>query len=356
MSNLAKYFRAFQSSVTSKFSFFMEQAQGVSYTESALEGPYEGIILSDPEEVEATYTSQNGEYVPIFVRISKTDARKIPDPFEKIKSMNGATLEEKAKMFLKIVELHPVAYPSLELQSSVKDPFFKRGSVVECMFVERGPTQGGKERGLVYTRILRETSLFDDMNATITAKLADSFNFSNQKILSDFADESQIESDIYLGAQPDYKNKSVQNGRLPSALLGTANTGFRVLFDLVNKVNQLEEAWNRKFPNNPFRMSSGYRDFEGQVYQKEKWTSNGKPQNAATPGTSNHGFGIAVDIGNLYQLQKQDFDAVWTSEEYNWMRRNALKYGFKHPPVHQKEGSVPEAWHWEAAQSYFKNN
>jgi len=39
-----------------------------------------------------------------------------------------------------------------------------------------------------------------------------------------------------------------------------------------------------------------YRDHAGQVYWKNYWTRQGKPGNAATPGTSNHGWGKAADI------------------------------------------------------------
>jgi hypothetical protein len=39
----------------------------------------------------------------------------------------------------------------------------------------------------------------------------------------------------------------------------------------------------------------GYRDFAGQVFQKQRWTALGQPGNAATPGTSSHGLAQALD-------------------------------------------------------------
>ena len=55
---------------------------------------------------------------------------------------------------------------------------------------------------------------------------------------------------------------------------------------------------------------------------------------AAIPGTSNHGFAIAVDFAN-YQARR-----VNTSmKEYIWLSQNAATYGFKR--------IASETWHWE---------
>jgi LAS superfamily LD-carboxypeptidase LdcB len=48
----------------------------------------------------------------------------------------------------------------------------------------------------------------------------------------------------------------------------------------------------------PLGGASAYRTFEQQVELKQMWTARGKPGNAATPGTSNHGWGLAVDAGS----------------------------------------------------------
>lgn len=42
---------------------------------------------------------------------------------------------------------------------------------------------------------------------------------------------------------------------------------------------------------------SSYRSFAGQVLMRRQWCAQGKCQNAAVPGTSNHGWGRAVDNG-----------------------------------------------------------
>lgn len=72
--------------------------------------------------------------------------------------------------------------------------------------------------------------------------------------------------------------------------------------------------------------NEGYRTYAGQVYWKNYWTSQGKPGNAATPGTSNHGWGQAVDF-NL------------TSAQSSWLAANAPRYGYAR--------SSSESWHYD---------
>ena len=59
---------------------------------------------------------------------------------------------------------------------------------------------------------------------------------------------------------------------------------------------------------------------------------------AATPGKSNHGWGLAVDISNL---------GGEGSAKHAWLRANAPAYGWDHPSWARSGGSKPEAWHWE---------
>jgi len=66
--------------------------------------------------------------------------------------------------------------------------------------------------------------------------------------------------------------------------------------------------------------------------------SKGQPRGfAATPGTSNHGWGIAVDINIPDQ----------TSATYQWLKTNARRYGF----AETVEG---EPWHWEYERALTK--
>lgn len=77
---------------------------------------------------------------------------------------------------------------------------------------------------------------------------------------------------------------------------------------------------------------SGYRSFQGQVELKEQ-----KPTLAATPGTSNHGWGVASDMAV----------GDYGTEVYNWLMKNGKRFGWVNPEWAQQGGSKEEPWHWE---------
>lgn len=83
-------------------------------------------------------------------------------------------------------------------------------------------------------------------------------------------------------------------------------------------------------------VSDAYRSYAEQVAIKAirgPW--------AATPGTSEHGLGKAVDLcGGI-----QDF----SDPAHLWMVRNAPLYGWFHPSWAEPGGRLPEPWHWEFA-------
>jgi len=59
----------------------------------------------------------------------------------------------------------------------------------------------------------------------------------------------------------------------------------------------------------------------------------------ATPGTSNHGSGVAVDFGGGIE--------TFGTKQYRWMAANAPGLSWTHPSWAESGGSKPEAWHWE---------
>jgi len=75
-------------------------------------------------------------------------------------------------------------------------------------------------------------------------------------------------------------------------------------------------------------ITDSYRSYAAQVDVKRR-----KPNLAATPGKSNHGWGLAFDMS---------FGSNQNSPGYKWMVQNASKFGFKGPL--QKPF---EPWHWE---------
>jgi hypothetical protein len=78
-----------------------------------------------------------------------------------------------------------------------------------------------------------------------------------------------------------------------------------------------------------------YRDYAGQVYWRTWWCNVGKCGNAAVPGTSNHGWGKAIDIHDLSGGLPTGGSA------YRWLKANAGRFGYNNPIL------TNEAWHWE---------
>ena len=99
----------------------------------------------------------------------------------------------------------------------------------------------------------------------------------------------------------------------------------------------MNEAWKARF-GYEMPINDAYRDYEGQVQAREDWCRRGKCNNAADPGTSNHGWALAVDI-----------QVGWNDAEYQWLKQNGSLYGWVHPPFAEPGGSAPEPWHWEFA-------
>jgi hypothetical protein len=83
-------------------------------------------------------------------------------------------------------------------------------------------------------------------------------------------------------------------------------------------------------------VDEGYRDYDTQVYWKNYWTAQGQPGNASAPGTSNHGWGTAVDF-----VQS---DVTFGSAKRAWLLANAGAYGYS--PL------ASEAWHWNFTGTY----
>ena len=84
----------------------------------------------------------------------------------------------------------------------------------------------------------------------------------------------------------------------------------------------------------PLCLTDSYRDYPGQVDVFRR-----KPGLAATPGRSQHGWGLAVDLCGGVQ--------TFGSEPHEWMQLNAPAFGWRHPAWAGQRGSRPEAWHWE---------
>ncbi|WP_239613634.1 D-alanyl-D-alanine carboxypeptidase family protein [Cohnella mopanensis] len=91
--------------------------------------------------------------------------------------------------------------------------------------------------------------------------------------------------------------------------------------------------------------SEGYRTLEVQKEYFKKYGEDSK--RAATPGTSNHGWGLAIDL-DLNDPQKGKAQ----TNELKWLEANAEKFGFnpyldkEKPKFKDGSNNYYETWHW----------
>ncbi|WP_225753499.1 M15 family metallopeptidase [Actinotalea sp. Marseille-Q4924] len=130
----------------------------------------------------------------------------------------------------------------------------------------------------------------------------------------------------------------MENGRIPTALLCAPAFApdFLLRCDAAAALEAVNEAYTAEFGED-LVVSSGYRTFEEQASLKAT-----KGWLAAPAGRSNHGLGIAVDLGGFGGLGQFD------SPRYRWMLENGEEFGWVHPEAMRPGGSgPPEPWHFE---------
>jgi hypothetical protein len=132
----------------------------------------------------------------------------------------------------------------------------------------------------------------------------------------------------------------------------------RMLFNAVDPLVKMLTAWVAWMKTEGFAGNSGsyasitsvFRTYEKQVAVKKEYGSA-----AATPGTSPHGWGIAVDLqfykkdGSIISNTKNtssSFDVV-KNPAIKWLYDNSYVYGFVLPYGLRDKAGLEEHWHFE---------
>jgi hypothetical protein len=126
-----------------------------------------------------------------------------------------------------------------------------------------------------------------------------------------------------------------ENGQIPASVLCPLEfaPGHRLRCDAAEQLTKLSAAYEAKF-GVPIPITDSYRSYDAQVAVRAA-----KPHLAAVPGTSNHGWGLAVDLSHPI--------SGGTSPEYVWLRVHGPDYGWDNPAWARPDGSKPEPWHFE---------
>ena len=121
------------------------------------------------------------------------------------------------------------------------------------------------------------------------------------------------------------------DGLIPTSALCSIIGGGMLRPDAAVAFNRMSQAYARTF-GHPICVTDSYRSYSRQIAVFRR-----KPSLAAVPGTSNHGWGLAVDLG----CGIQNYGSV----EYRWMTAHAGAYGWVHPAWAVQNPFEP--WHWE---------
>jgi LAS superfamily LD-carboxypeptidase LdcB len=152
--------------------------------------------------------------------------------------------------------------------------------------------------------------------------------------------------------------QKVFNGEIPDAFLEKLDfSGIKLERHAARKLNQMNVEFKAKFGQN-IQMNGGYRTFNTQneifdwplfdiIGKGRKLGTNGGTA-AAKPGTSQHGWGLAIDTSGMGDKGSAKFD---------FLEQIGPKYGWFNPSWAKKLGAGHEPWHREyKGDDKFKND
>ena len=310
---------------------------------------FDAVVISGGPSGNSATTAQLAQDDLIAIKVRPLDIQDLalPDPCSE-------TCKGKGESYISyLYALHPTAYsaPNVAEESGTVPAF---GSIVECYFEDRK-----RFRQLRWRRKDGAIQGNHKFACQDLQKLVG--NFTGANLISDVRVE-QIEG-TYNGSKTEFKGKTIKNGEVPLELLRTtknAKNNKLLLIDAADDFDKLAIAFQKHF-GEKISLSSGYRNLQDQITTKQRKIDEDKSSQAATPGKSKHGFGIAIDINTTYNGATR-----FKSEIYKWMRENAPEYNWEHPlwahdghdypsgdvkkdgagkPVKQSKND--EAWHWE---------
>jgi len=127
------------------------------------------------------------------------------------------------------------------------------------------------------------------------------------------------------------------NGLIPaSALCPLSASGQLLRCDATSAWNAMAAAYDAA-TGDQLCITDSYRPLSVQRKLRAE-----KPSLAAVPGTSNHGWGLAVDM-----CEPGTKPMGFTTPTYLWLKNNAARFGWSHPGWADPGRGQEEPWHWE---------
>jgi hypothetical protein len=159
----------------------------------------------------------------------------------------------------------------------------------------------------------------------------------------------------------------VGNGNLTSKMLVRVKCGGVMWSGAAEAFNAMYDA--ALAAGHKLRNIGDYRPFDGQLsmfmdrydqkptgrkpeitrsYQGKTWYLKKGKSPSGTPGTSNHGFGLAIDLA---VDNNGKIASIGGTKAYEWLCNNAPNYGFYLQGAPTRPDGKPnpeyEAWHWQ---------
>lgn len=319
-------------------------------TDQSLDGVFKAVVLSGMKDESNTGAGTDGNsaqiqgrYVFLTVRPLNSMGSIIPDPrdYDDPVLING------------VISMHSKVFTARsDFEFTIQSPI-RFGQIINCYY-EKGSITNSNFRTLRFQEPIGIT--VEESYVLLGTKegvqtLMSSFINGNTYLMGGFPSgyidpRYPPRERVYKGSNPTYQNQVMKNGMLPADMMSKATGGGKhkpkILTELVPSYEALCVEFRKAFPNKNL-SGSGYRTYEAQLELKVK-----KPKLAAKAGTSNHGWGQAIDV-HYYTDDGKKHELGW-GREYQWLFKNAPAIGWKHPNWAQINGSKPEPWHWEATK------
>ncbi len=288
------------------------------------------------------------QYLSAILRIEKLHD-SIPDPSRMIKNSTVSEVNKAIDCHLLCFSINPIDSGDSKENASV---LLEVGDIVPVEKIE------GAYRFGVPTGKNKDFDTFDPSQALEDQEqkeknvnsLAEMFEGLEPTTLGSTTNSTTPAEDAVAAARANttLTDQVIENGRLPDEVLTTleGRTDFsgrpvRVLTPIARDLESMMEAFEAEL-GVEMLLTDSYR-----TYERQQSLYDNPNLSAATPGTSKHGWGLAIDMNTITTNEEGERVEKFNSPFYEWMSNNAVYYGFHNPAWAQESGSSPEAHHWE---------
>ncbi len=190
--------------------------------------------------------------------------------------------------------------------------------------------------------IPRNSVVYRDKKMEKTAGSVKGWIFVRTQGMSGWMKTSQLARKSTATTKPGkYSVKTVlgqKNGKIPERMLvaiGWDKEKTLIAAPALKDLNRLNTAFKKKFGHN-LDIDLAYRT---RATQDAYWVELG-PYVAARPGTSNHGWGTAIDVPETYNYS-------FRGKYHKWLKANSKKFNWVHRKILEEGSPYAEAWHFD---------